>query len=193
MSDTYILSFDPGKSSGIALGHLSSRSPYRMIRAWQLEGGEKAITEFVRENLWDQEYGFVCYDNIGLDSRDVVTISEKFTPLQHKGFNLTLDAVEPLVCEGALRAFGVMPRYPNKRWRRPQDMYLYGGNTLVEKKKAGRKFLKDNGMYLTGKSVGCKDAHDAQSAIWHGISYAVKVLQHRPTFDMVSDWLDKQD
>lgn len=189
MTDTYILSFDSGKSSGIALGKVTDNSPYALIEAWQLEGGVSRLTQWVRayhdsgEDTWW----------VGRNPLEVTTVAEKFTPLQHSNFNLTMDAVEPLRCEGALVALDVMPDYPSPEWRRPQDMYLYGGNTLVEKKKAGRKFLKDNGMYLTGKSVGCKDAHDAQSAIWHGISYAVKVLQHRPTFDMVSDWLDKQD
>ena len=189
MTDTYILSFDPGKSSGIALGKFSESEPYSLIRAWQIEGGASALTEWVLVNYSLSDDFLLSDVNKFVDE----VVCEKFTPLQHSNFNLTMDAVEPLRCEGALVALGVMPDYPGLTWRVPAAMYLYGGNTLAEKKKAGRKFLKENGMYLTGKSVGCKDAHDAQSAIWHGISYAVKVLQHRPTFDMVSDWLDKQD
>lgn len=190
MSDTYILSFDPGKSSGIAFGKITDNHPYRLVEAWQVEGGVTRIGQWVRAyHASDDDEWWVGRDGLKVDH----VISEKFTPLQHSNFNLTMDAVEPLRCEGALVTLGVMPDYPNEKWRRPADMYVYGGANLAEKKKRGRQFLKDHGMYRTGKQVGCKDSNDATSATWHGISYAIKGLGHKPTFDMVSDWLDKQD
>ena len=196
MADQYILSIDPGKSSGIALGVIGGNKPYDLVKAWQVEGGVVGLSEWLYDNFVSRSetdhdhWNFWELEQGGLDAR---VCSEKFTPLQNKGFAQTLDSTEPLRCEGALIALGVMPDYPAHEWRRPQVMYLYGGKTLAEKKKRGKDFLKSRGMYLTGKDVGRKDANDALSATWHGISYAAQILKHAPTFRAISDWVVEYD
>ena len=125
------------------------------------------------------------------DVGPVEVCSEKFVPLGGKGFAQTLASTEPLRREGALIALGVMPDYPDPRWRRPNSMYLYGGKNLAEKKKRSRQFLKDTGNYVTGKDVGCKDSNDAMSATLHGISYTAQVLKHEPTYRLISDWVEQ--
>ena len=196
MADRYILSFDPGKSSGIALGVVGDDNPYRLVEAWQVEGGVVGLAAWVRDNFVPHsETDHAHWDfwelKPGLPNPRVC--SEKFTPLQNKGFAQTLDSTEPLRCEGALIALGVMPDYPDDRWRRPNAMYLYGGSNLAGKKKRGKDFLKSRGMYLTGRDVGRKDANDAISAIWHGVSYAAHILKHEPTFRAISDWTAEYD
>lgn len=186
MSDRYILSIDPGLSSGIALGFASETEPYSLIKVWQFGGGAKALAEWIED--WKNRRTL----NGPLPDAINHTICEKFTPLQNAGFNLTLDSVEPLRGEGVLLALGVMPDHPDPTWRRPANMYKYGGKSLPEKKKRAYQFLKDNGMHLTGKTVGCPDAFDARSATLHGIAYAIDVLEHKPTFDLVSSWVEGQ-
>src|SRR5690606_28918305 len=89
-------------------------------------------------------------------------VSEKFTPLQGKGFSLTMDAVEPLRIEGALIALNVMPDYApeEKTWQRPDKMYFCGGKNLAEKKKLSRQFLKDTDNYVMPKELGTPDSDD---------------------------------
>lgn len=181
MTDQYILSFDPGLSTGICLGVIGDNLPFKAVHRWQFSGGAVALDEWLRSN-WD-------YYRRDLH---VTAISEKFTPLQNKGFSLTIGAVEPLRCEGILLAHKVLPDYPDPRWQRPVEMYRYGGKTLVEKKKLAKQFLKDHGMYITGKDVQAPNADDALSATWHGIAYAVKTLKHRATFQMLADWGSKE-
>ena len=115
----------------------------------------------------------------------LTVISEKFTPLQGKGFAQTLDSTLPLVCEGVLIAYGIMPVYDSKekRWQRPSLMYRHGGSTLAEKKKRSRAFLKKNGLYVLPKELGTPDNNDAISAILHGLNYITHTLNHRPTWD----------
>lgn len=180
---TYVLSFDPGKSNGVALGVVEEDSPYRSVQVWQFEGGAKALSGWVSEN-WD-----VCFPDP--DSRDQVVTSEKYVPLSGGGFHQTLDSVEPLVGEGVLIHAGLMPGYPSPEWRRADKQYLYGGKDKAQKRKRAKEYLKTRDMYLTGKSVGCGDAEDAISAILHGISYAAQVLKHKPTFESITEWGSK--
>lgn len=177
---TYILSIDPGVSSGFALGVVKPGKPYELVKAWQVEGGVTGLIGWVEHELPDL-------------LPETIMIAEKFTPLQNKGFSHTLGSVEPLRGEGALIALGLMPDYPDKRWRRPQDMYIFGGTNLKERKKKAQKFLKDNGMYITGKMVGCKDADDSRSAIWHGLSYTAQELKSKETFQLIADWSEREE
>lgn len=83
---------------------------------------------------------------------------------------------------------GFMPDYSKeeKRWRDPNHQYIFGGQGKAQKKQMQHRWLKENGFYVTGKQLGTSDADDARSAIAHGISYLVKELHHKPTFDFVS-------
>lgn len=170
-----VFSVDPGKSSGLALIRYNESS-VGLVDAWQIEGGTYALVEWLKLNRLNGP---------------TVIISEKFTPLSGGGFNQTLDSVEPLRGEGALIALGLMPDYPDPRWRRPDRQYLYGGGSLVEKKRRAHRFLKDSGFYVTGKDVGCKDANDARSAMLHGLSYLAQVVKHKPTYSLISNWTKK--
>lgn len=174
----YILSFDPGKSSGIAFVAFDESAVY-LDDVWQVENGVIGLWDWVETNVY----------TVGASNTTI--ISEKFTPLSGGGFNQTLDSVEPLRAEGALIALGLMPDYPDPRWRRPDRQYLYGGGSLAEKKRRAHRFLKDSGFYVTGKDVGCKDANDARSAMLHGLSYLAQVVKHKPTYDLISNWTEK--
>lgn len=174
MTEGWVFAADPGKSSGLALIAYDSSS-VELVDAWQIEGGTYALIEWLK---FDRPNG-------------PTVISEKFTPLSGGGFNQTLESVEPLRGEGALIALGLMPDYPDPKWRRPDRQYLYGGGSLAEKKRRAHRFLKDSGFYVTGKDVGCKDANDARSAMLHGLSYLAQVVKHKPTYDLISNWTEK--
>jgi hypothetical protein len=177
----YLLSIDPGKSSGIFLGHYSDTEPLTRVAVWQVEGGMQGLLDWFEANLIDHREPL-----FGLklaQSEDTVYVAEKFTPLQNQGFSLTLDAVEPLRCEGALIALGLLPaEFPHNQWQRPNMMYWIHGTSLAEKKKASRAWLKTFGLLPTGKDVGCKDANDAVSASLHAFAYMRKI-RHTPSIE----------
>ena len=189
MTVKYVLAFDPGKSSGIALLTYNETEPVRLVKAWQFGNGVQGLLDWL-ENHYPNS-GWLLPYSPGSEaerlfwSSELVAVSEKFVPVPGKGFAQSLDSTLPLVCEGVLIAYWVMPVYDSKekRWQRPNTMYMYGGSTLAEKKKRARSFLKENGLYVTGKELGAPDNNDAVSAILHGIAYVVKTLEHRPTWD----------
>lgn len=189
MTANYVLAFDTGKSSGVALLSYSETEPARLVKAWQFDNGVQGLLDWL-ENHYPNSGWLLPYSPDSEAERlfwssEVVVVSEKFTPLQGKGFAQTLDSTLPLVCEGVLIAYWIMPVYDSKekRWQRPNTMYMYGGSTLAEKKKRAREFLKKHGLYVTGKELGTPDNNDAVSAILHGIAYVVKTLEHRKTWD----------
>ena len=184
-----MLSFDLGKSSGVALLAYNETEPVRLVKAWQFGNGVQGLLDWL-ENHYPNSGWLLPYSPDSEAERlfwssEVVVVSEKFVPVPGKGFAQSLDSTLPLVCEGVLIAWEIMPVYDSKekRWQRPNTMYMYGGSTLAEKKKRAREFLKKHGLYVTGKELGAPDNNDAVSAILHGIAYVVKTLEHRPTWD----------
>lgn len=182
----YLLSFDCGKSSGVTLWSYSDQEPATRIGAWQFGGGAAGLRDWIEEHysndFWDYYNDEECDPtwafldmNLYIDDEAVSLVCEKFTPLQGKGFSLTMDAVEPLVCEGVLIGLHVIPAYEQKTeqdcYQRPASMYFCGGSTKAEKLKRSRAWLKENGLLLTGKDVGCPDADDAISSTLHALAW----------------------
>lgn len=183
MTEQYILTIDPGNSTGVALGKFSATEPYTLIQGWQFGGGVVGLIDWLEthENgLWFPETGYI--------GDEFTIVSEKFVPVPGGGFSQSLDSTIPLVCEGALIALGVMPNYPDPTWRRANEQYFVGGSNKAEKRKRLKQFLKDTGNYRFGKDLGAPDNEDFVSAAAHGIAYVMKVLEHRPTFDTVVNW-----
>lgn len=189
----YLLSLDPGLTTGIALLSYDDDSAPVLEAAWQFGGGVAGLLDWIKDNN-----GYPTRDNntlffTGWDD-DVTTISEKFTARNTRGFAYTTASLEPLRCEGALIALGLMPDYTpkEKRWRDPGLQYLAGGKDKADKKKRQHKFLKDNGYYRTGKDFGTADADDFRSACAHGINYLIREVKHKPSYQLVVDCLEKE-
>lgn len=212
----YLLSIDPGWSTGIALLSYEDDSPAVLVKAWQFSGGLTALRDWVArhwfESDWDYyndapQYAHLVlrdpYLSLYTESRenywddenpeispDLKVIAEKFTPRPNEKFGLTLRSVEPLRCEGVLVDRGLLPDYDPKvkEWRQPALQYLAGGRDKADKKKRLHRFLKESGYYVTGSQIDAPDADDARSAIGHGISYLIREGKHKPTFQVLSDW-----
>lgn len=197
----YLLSIDPGKSSGIALLSYGETSVPVLEKAWQFGGGIRGLTRWVASQTEDSHYrtgwSFTPTDGGLLElsyfDDDFQAITEKFTARATKGFSYRTDALEPLRCEGALIALGIMPDYDvsEKRWLDPNHQYLVGGKDKADKKKRQHKFLKDSGFYVTGKQLDSPDADDARSAIAHGISYLARVKKHEPSYRLIAEWVER--
>lgn len=190
----YLLSIDPGKSSGIAQLSYNPLGVW-LENVWQFSGGVVALRDWREREIGPTELGQAVRTFHGypaeLNRTDIIT--EKFTARATKGFSYRTDALEPLRCEGALIALGIMPDYDvkEKRWLDPNHQYLVGGKDKADKKKRQHKFLKDSGFYVTGKQLDSPDADDARSAIAHGISYLARVKKHKPSYRLIAEWVER--
>lgn len=185
----HLLSVDGGKSTGVTLWTVRADAPAERVAVWQFRGGLQGFLGWANrwiclpdgDSIWPVDVPEVEIPGAGIATVPFRCISERFTPLQNQGFSLTSDAVEPLRLEGAMIALGMIPHYDEApdQWQRPAQMYLYGGTNLADRKKRARAWLKERGLLLTGKDVGCKDAHDAVSSTLHALAWLRK--HHGPT------------
>lgn len=188
----YVLSVDPGLSTGVALLSYEEDSPAELVEGWQFGGGVAGLIGWVGLNVSLDPGANGLSDDATQYLIDPwcrpVVIAEKFTARNTRGFSYKTDSLEPLRGEGALIALGLMPDYAvaEKRWRDPSLQYFSGGSGKAERKKKQHAFLKANGFYRTGKDFGTADADDFRSATAHGIAYVARELKHKPTFDMIA-------
>lgn len=175
---TTLVSIDPGISSGIVIGTFSKEQPLQIVGGSQVEGGLEGFLGFLSANDLkfpdaDSPSGF----------GDTVYVAERFVPLAAQGFSHTAKSVEPLRVEGALVALGYMPADPTEPgWQRPSQQYWVQGKNATEKRRRQKAWFKEHHpeLYKTGKDVGCKDAEDYWSALFHAFAY-LRGLRHEPT------------
>lgn len=194
----YILSIDCGVSTGIALIGYEPDSAPTLEGAWQFSGGVAGLKKWVSqhfnldpdisgEHLDDTQYFFHPWHK-------PTVICEKFNARNNGSFGYTTASLEPLRCEGALIALGLMPDYDpkEKRYRDPKLQYLVGGKDLAEKKRRQHAFLKNVGFYRTNKdfpdSPSKDGADDFRSACAHGLAYLAREVGHKPTWDLIRGW-----
>lgn len=143
----YILSIDPGVSTGIALIGYEPDSAPTLAYGTQFTGGVIALIRWVNEHYddrywdsyndqpnyrgfygWKMGVGEALYTQPSIEyaigtyeavqvPANVQVISEKFTARNTKGFSYTTASLEPLRGEGALIALGLMPDYDPKEKR----------------------------------------------------------------------------
>lgn len=159
---THLLSIDPGKSTGVALGTYSPTEPYRRIASFQPRGGPLGFADWWRHERPQ-------YDEI---------VVEKFTvrqPLKH-------DATQSLLVEGWLVGEEIIPPYPSPHYQEPAEMYFMAlqSDTLAVKRKKAQTWLKRFGLWTTGKQFTHTDGADVNSATLHAI-VAMRRSDHRPT------------
>lgn len=106
----HLLTFDPGKSSGIALGTYSDTEPYRLVKVWQISGGIQGLLEWLDQH-WDTERkAWKSSGEAYIDEGHFLTVvAEKFVPIPGGGFNQGLDSSLPLVGEGFSLAEDLCP------------------------------------------------------------------------------------
>lgn len=166
MSDIHIgIAIDPGESTGYCVFTWSDAEPLEVLSCLQFRGGAQVIAQVLPVLV--------------AAHKPEVLVVEKFTPRQNEGFSHTRESVEPLRGEGVLYGLGLGHLI---QWAEPSQQYFMGGETLPDKKKRSREFLKRHGLHLTGRDVGEKDANDAISAQLHAIAW-LRRKRHIPTIN----------
>lgn len=166
---TYILAIDPGVSTGIVLGRYTVTEPWERTAFWQVEGGVHGFNDW-----WRGRPGYLTMYRTG----ELEVVSEKFTPIHHDNYALTQESVEPLRVEGAIITH--LGRDPI--WQQPAEQYFAGGDTLPQKKKLARAWLKERGLLVTGSQVDLADGNDVNSATLHAMN-RMKNQYHLPTLE----------
>lgn len=177
---TYLLSIDPGLSTGVALGQFDHDDGYwepchyQLVKAWQFTGGAVGLADWFRSGELER----VGEDHTSYDTEERIVICEKFTARQP----LTRKMEESLRGEGWLVGQHVLPDYDvdPSVWPHPPAQYFAGGKDKNEKKRRQHAWLKEKGLYVTGKTLGQPNADDARSAIAHSIGWLRK-REHMPT------------
>ena len=211
----YILSLDPGLSSGLALLSYKDDTSPTLVKAWQFSGGAEALHEWTEEYMhldtWDHyndeparrglsvmklrvlaflEESYELYDpdldDYVTDPANLTVIAEKFNARNTGNFSYTTASLEPLRCEGVLVGTGLGEFV---KYVQPPQQYIAGGGGKADKKKRQHRLLKDLGFYVTGKDLDAPDADDARSAIAHALGYLAR-SGHKPSYDMISNWVE---
>lgn len=181
----YLLSFDPGMSTGVALIEYGDDLPATLVEAWQFSGGVQGLDTWIGEEVtrlsaWGPDLDLAVGVSLQAKYGDHI-ICERFTARPTAGFSYTTASLEPLECQGLLKAYGLMPfDMTDDRWRDPKIMYFAGGTDKAEKKKRMHAWLREAGFYVTGKQLHAPNADDARSAIAHGIAF-LRGIKHGPT------------
>jgi hypothetical protein len=171
------LAIDPGVSTGICLFSWDDYTPIHILHVWHLPDGASgtaAALDWINVGVKD---GVLMMGEKEIDA----LVVEKFTPRPNANFNHTRKSTEPLRVEGVLIGRGFEPFI---QWAEPKQQYFMGDSQLPldEKKRLAKEFLKEHGMYVTGKAVGKKDADDAISATLHAVSW-MRRKRHMPTME----------
>ena len=164
----YLLTIDPGKSTGIVLGVFGEHVPYTRIGYWQVEGGTEGFCDWYLEHdggmvdVVDHLVTLFGEDGGGLQRRvKFDKVVEKF--ILNPGNTFTAD-LTPVEIQGALMAFGEYPIWHNR----------------TDKVLVKDEVLKRNDLWLTGSMVECKDARDVNDATVHALAHMMKI-RHKPT------------
>ena len=170
--DKYILSIDPGLSSGVALLKYTDETAPELGQGWQFKEGAEGLREWLNSQPIHLLFG-------------AHVIAEKFSARNNGGFSYTTASLEPLRCEGLLLSRDLPDEYVQ-----PPQQYVFGGKGKAEKRRRQHKFLKDSGFYRTGKDLDAPDADDFRSACAHALSYLMRT-GHKPTYNLVTEWIER--
>jgi hypothetical protein len=159
---TYLLSIDPGKNTGIAIGYYDAITPYILKERWQVHGGVAGFCKW-----WDENAAVLT---------PTIIVCEKFILDSSNRFLADLTPVE---IEGALTAM-MFPFHTYIVWQPRTDKAALTGYPATALTKSARQrarfdFLKRFGLFKPGT-----DNDDGNDAITHALVY-LKRRRHAPT------------
>jgi hypothetical protein len=152
------MAVDPGGATGVALGHYDDKTPITFTETFTIPNGAAGFGDW--------------WHNSEAEYREKLIV-ETFVPRANE-FLASVAGVEVI---GFIK--GTTWRDPI--WQSRSDKALLTGNKPgVDSEAKNNAFLKEHGLWLTGKQVGWKDGRDAMDAEIHALVYAKKI-RHIPT------------
>lgn len=148
-----VISIDPGKASGVAIGEYEDDQPYTLSQVFVTHDGVEGFADAYWNGDLDHQFS---------SATDVVIERMVVRPNQ---------PVDPI----ALEVIGFIKGVTIPSMRR---MRLRSDKHFVPD-----SVLKEHGLWQTGKMVGHTDGRDANDAIIHAISWLAFKMNHRPTLN----------
>ena len=168
MTVHYVIAIDPGVATGVAIGRRSIYDPLEVIFTGIVPGGTVGFCEWLYmtndgKTIIEQDCAKEFPDEFGNLDWHTEVVCETFKP---RGGSFA-PSMESLRIEGVvIDHFGSIVK-----WQTPAD------KTLVKD-----EFLKEHGLWLTGKDVGHEDGRDANDALLHLFIHALR-SRHIPTLE----------
>lgn len=153
-----VISIDPGKATGIAMGYYDESHPYQLAEAYLSQDGIEGFREW-----WIGVDGTEY-----LDDPDTEFVVEGFV-LRQNNFLPSLLGVEII---GFLKG---MDQSKKIFWQSRTDKSFSRTN-----KKAADELLKAHDLWQTGKKFNHKDGRDVNDAIIHALAH-MKKIRHEPS------------
>lgn len=167
---TKLIAIDPGRATGIAEGYYTDTEPLKFTDIYVTTDGIEGFAARWEDALY-------CTDHF---------VVETFVPRANE-FLANVDGVEVIgLIKGTMHGEKhggtsnptAMPH--EYFWQeRTEKAALLGAKDSVSEK-ANNAWLKDHGLWQTGKMVGWKDGRDANDAIIHALVH-MKKIRHIPT------------
>lgn len=157
----YLLSIDPGKNTGIALGFYDDETPFTLIERWQVHGGVDGFKRWWREGHWKRADELVV---------------EKFILASDNEFTADLT---PVAIEGVLSVL-LDESHLTPVWQPRTDKsrlvgYPKSAVTKAQRQRVRFNFLDRFGLFMPGT-----ENDDSNDAIAHALIY-LKGQRHLPT------------
>jgi hypothetical protein len=168
---THLLSLDPGKNSGAALGHYDDSTPYTLVDRWQIHGGVDGFKRWWRQGHWKRVDDLVVEKFILASDNE---FTADLTPVEIQG------ALSVLLDDSHLRPIW-QPRTDKSRL----VGYPKSAVTKAQRQRVRFDFLKEHGLFVPGTEND--DSHDA---ICHAL-VRLKGIKHRPT--LMHYWKPRRD
>ena len=168
MNINYVLTIDPGKATGVAVGRYSITMPMEVIFTGIIPGGTQGFCEWLYntrdvKTIMESDCSYNFPDDYDELDFDLDVVCENFAL---RGGDFAPD-LEPLRIEGVvIDHFGSIVN-----WHSPADKSLVGD-----------KFLKRHDLWQTGADVGHSDARDSNDALLHLFAHAMKI-RHLPSLE----------
>lgn len=157
---TRLLSIDPGKNTGIALGEFGATG-YRLLERWQVHGGLHGFKRWWRT----ERPGF----DVLVVERFILDPNNRFTA------DLTPVHIEGLIV-GAIDD-GMPVTWQPRTDKAALTRYPADATTKAKRQRARFDFLKEHGLFAPGT-----DNDDSNDAITHALVY-LKRIGHVPTLE----------
>ena len=160
----YLMTIDPGKSTGIVLGYYDAITPYRLLERWNVLGGLEGFLYWWEEHIISGETVFdeLVVESFCLDPDN--EFSADLTPVHIEGALMTImrDSDIPIIWQPRTDKAALKPYPPDCK-------------TTTQRQRFRFDFLDQYGMFAKGEA-----STDSNDAVTHSLVH-MKKIGHAPS------------
>lgn len=160
---TRVLSADPGKNSGLALGYFDAITPYRLISRWQVHEGLTGFLDWAAYQA--PQFDEIVCEKFILDPKNQFTAD--LTPVEIEGALRTLQSID--------QRFDVPIMWQPRTDKAALTGYPDSAKTKAQRQRVRFDFLDRFGLFARGT-----ENDDSNDAICHAL-ISLKRRLHEPT------------